>query len=104
MQFRATPFSVSTMVLIAFALWVMYLRFKKQNESNIPLFYCAIMVYYANAYDTPLSPMLVYITLALALLTRFEFMNNGFSKFIGLLEICSLCAIVYYNLTTILVW
>jgi len=99
-----TPFNVSTALLIAFACWVIYLRLKGNSDTNIPLIYYGIVVYYVVAYDTQLQPMVVYIALVLGLLLRFEFMNVKFMKVVSLLECCALGTIIYFNLATILSW
>ena len=99
-----TPFNVSTALLIAFACWVIYLRLKGNSDTNIPLIYYGIVVYYVVAYDTQLQPMVAYIALVLGLLLRFEFMNVKFMKAISLLECCALGTIIYFNLATILSW
>src|ERR1039457_2669083 len=104
MDFSPTPFNVSTALLIAFACWVIFLRLKGNSETNIPLIYYGIIVYYVVAYDTQLSPVFVYIALVLGLLLRFEFMNLKLIKAVSLLECCALGTIVYFNLATILVW
>jgi len=103
MEFNATPFNVSTALLIAFALWVIYLRFKGNAETNIPLFYYGIIIYYVVAYET-MPPFVVYISVVLGLLLRFEFMNAKFVKLVSLLECGALGTIIYYNLATILSW
>ena len=99
-----TPFNVSTVLLIAFACWVIFLRLKGNSQTNIPLIYYGIIVYYVVANDTQLSPVFVYIALILGLLLRFEFMNIKVTKAVSLLECCALGAIIYFNLATILVW
>ena len=99
-----TPFNVSTALLIAFACWVIYLRLKGNSDTNIPLVYYGIIVYYVVMYDTALSPIIVYVALLLGLLLRFEFMSVKFMKAISLLECCTLGTIIYFNLATILSW
>jgi hypothetical protein len=99
-----TPFNVSTALLIAFACWVIYLRLKGNSDTNIPLIYYGIVVYYVVRYDTELQPIVVYIALVLGLLLRFEFMNAKFLKAVSVLECCALGTIIYFNLATILVW
>jgi hypothetical protein len=99
-----TPFNVSTALLIAFACWVIYLRLKGNSDTNIPLIYYGIVVYYVIAYDTQLQPTVVYIAVVLGLLLRFEFMNVKFMKAVSVLECCALGTIIYFNLATILAW
>ena len=102
----SSPFTVSTIILVAFACWVFYIRTKGNVESNIPLFYYGVIIYYVIGYGdyTSLPPMLVYLSLLLALVLRFEFMNKGFTKIVGVLECCGIAGIVYYNLSTIFGW
>jgi len=101
-----SPFNLSTMLLVAFACWVIYIRTKGHRDSNIPLFYYAVIVYYVVGYGelTSLPPLLVYVSLALALLLRFEFMNASFTKAVSLLECCGLVGIAYFNLATVFGW
>ena len=100
------PFNLSTLLLVAFATWVIFIRTKGHSESNIPLFYYGLIVYYIVAYGdyTSLPPMLVYVSLLLALLLRFEFMNGSFTKAVSVLECCGLAGIVYFNLATVFGW
>ncbi len=106
MDFSASPFNVSTALLVAFAFWVIYLRSRGLVDTNIPLFYYGLIVYYVIAYGdwTNLPPLLVYVSMILALVLRFEFMNSSFTKVVSMLECCALAGIVYFNLATIFNW
>jgi|SRR5579872_1422451 len=101
MEFNATPFNVSTALLVAFALWVIYLRIKGNAETNVPLIYYGIIIYYVVAYEA-LPAFVVYISVVLGLLLRFEFMNARFIKLVSLLECVGLGTIIYFNVATIL--
>ncbi len=103
MGFNATPFNVSTALLIAFACLVIYLRLKGNSETNIPLFYYAVILYYVVKWEA-LPAVVVYVALVLGLLLRFEFMNTKAAKFFSLLECCALGTIIYFNLATIMNW
>lgn len=94
------------MLLAAFACWVVYIRTKGLSESNVPLVYYGVIVYYVVGWGefTSLPPLLVYISLLLALVLRFEFMNNAFTKTVSVLECCGLAGIIYFNLSTIFGW
>src|ERR1051326_5053007 len=94
------PFNLSTMLLVLFACWVIYIRTKGHSESNIPLFYYVVV--YGDS--TSLPPLLVYVSVVLALMLRFEFMNGPFTKAISVLECCGLAGIVYFNLATVFGW
>jgi hypothetical protein len=106
MDFIATPFNFSTTLLIAFAVWVMCLRAKAPVATNIPLIFYGIMIYYALMYETQVRvpPMLIYVSLLLALVLRFEFMNATLTKVVGVLEVCTLTLTVYFCLDTIYRW
>ncbi len=95
------------MLLAAFACWVIFLRSRpNSNESNVPLFYYGVIVYYVVTYGdwTNLPPILVYVSGVLALLLRFEFMNSSFSKAVSVLECCALAGIIYFNFATVFGW
>jgi|SRR5579884_878839 len=102
----SSPFTVTTMLLTAFACWIVYIRTKGNPDSNIPLVYYGVIIYYVIGWGeyTSLPPMLVYVSLALALVLRFEFMNKGFTKLISVLECCGIATIIYFNLSTIFGW
>jgi hypothetical protein len=107
MGLNASAFNISTMLLVGLACWVVYIRTRpNSNESNIPLFYYAIIVYYVITYGdwTSLPPILVYVSCVLALLLRFEFMNTSVSKLVSMIECCGLAAIMYFNLATVFGW
>lgn len=106
MEFAANPFNFSTTLLIAFACWVLYIRAKAPPDTNIPLIYYGVMIYYTIMYEPQVRvpPMIIYASLVLALVLRFEFMNSAFAKFIGVLEFCGIGAIIYYCLSTIYRW
>ena len=94
------------MLLAAFACWIVYIRTKGNSNSNVPLLYYAVIVYYVVGWGeyTSLPPMLVYVSLALALVLRFEFMNKAFTNLVSVLECCGIAAIIYFNLSTIFGW
>jgi len=104
---NTSAFSISTLLLGALACWVIFVRSRaNSNESNVPLFYYAVSVYYVLKYGewTNLPPILVYVSCGLTLLLRFEFMNTAFSKTVSVIECCALAGIVYFNLATALGW
>ena len=106
MDFLATPFNFSTTLLIGLACWVMYLRMKAPVENNIPLIYNGIMIYYTIMYASQVRvpPVLVFISLILALILRFEFMNAIVTKIVSLFEFCAIGMTIYFCLATIYRW
>ncbi len=103
MNFTANAFSFTTMLLIAFALFIIYIRIKNWLDSNVPIIYYIIMIFYVKSQDQIALPLwLVLVSFALTLTLRFEFMNLLFIKLVKILEIATLAAIIYLSFTMIL--
>jgi hypothetical protein len=102
MSFRADTLGVTTALLLAFALFVLYTRFKNWLDSNIPIFFYILLVVFINSVQNDVSHLLVYGTFALGLLLRFEFMNTTAAKLIKLLEACGIALIIWQCRTLIL--
>ena len=88
-------FNVTTALLVAGALLVVYMRLRDWFDTNVPLFFYSIMIVYTNALDGLLSPWVFYSGLALALLLRFEFMNLACTRAIKTIELLVLSIIVW---------
>jgi hypothetical protein len=83
-------------LLILLGLFVVYTRFKNWLQSNIPIFfYIALFVYMQNEDSVPV--WLICIGFALALMLRFEFMNNGFTRVVKFLELSALGVMLYLS-------
>ena len=95
MSFRDTPEGVTTLLFIAFALFVIYTRWRNWLDSNVPVLFYIVMIIYANAAQDRMPPWVVYAGFCLGMVLRFEFMSPSFTKFIKGLEFCVLGAIVY---------
>jgi hypothetical protein len=102
MGVTSNAFSFSTALLVAFAAFVIYTRYRNWLDSNVPLIFYVIMLVYTNSLDGGLNPMIVYIALGLGLILRFEFMNSGFAKVVKSAEIVMLCVIIF-NLVKIII-
>jgi len=105
MGFTADVFSVTTLLLVAFALFVVYIRIKNWLDSNVPIIYYIAMIVYVRSIsiDNPRLPLwLVLVGFALGGLLRFEFMNPVFTRIIKTLELATLAAIIYLSLAMIL--
>ncbi len=95
MSFRADTLGVTTALLLAFALFVLYTRFKNWVDSNIPLFFYVLLVVFINSVPNDVNHLLVYGAFALGLLLRFEFMNTTAARLIKFLEFCAIALIVW---------
>ena len=88
-------------LLILFGLFVVYTRFKNWFQSNIPIFfYIVLFAYMQNDGSVPL--WLICTGFALALLLRFEFMNNGFTRVVKFLELSALGVMLYLSASMLL--
>jgi hypothetical protein len=103
MGFTADVFSVTTLLLVAFALFVVYIRTKNWLDSNVPIIYYVAMITYVKSIDNPRLPLwVVLVGFALGGLLRFEFMNTVFTRIIKTLGLATLAVIIYLSLAMIL--
>jgi hypothetical protein len=100
----SNAFTVTTGLLIGFAVFVAYIRYKNWLDSNVPIiFYVALLAYALKFGDLTKLPMWLILTgFGLGLVLRFEFMSPFFIKLVKILELGALAMIVYLSLATIL--
>lgn len=94
MYYRATPFDITTACLIAFALLVIYTRFRNWIDSNIPILFYLAMIVYTNALEGRMPPW-VYLGFGFGLLLRFEFLSAGLINVIKVGELGILSVLIY---------
>ena len=94
--------SVTTALMAAFALFVIYTRFKNWLESNVPLLYYLALIIYMQAVDGNVPLWLSLAGLCCALILRFEFMNEVFIRIVKAVEMVALVIICY--LCVIMIW
>jgi hypothetical protein len=94
--------SVTTVLMAALALYVIFTRLKNWLESNIPILYYIFLVIYMKAMDGSVPLWLSLAGLCCALILRFEFLNEFFIKAVKFIEMTILAAIIYLCLT--MVW
>jgi hypothetical protein len=102
MGFQATPYTVTTALLVAFALFIIYVRIKNWMDSNVPLFFYVLMLAYMRAVDGSVPLWLIFSGFAMTLFLRFEFINPFLTKAVKYLEICALGAMVYLGMRMVL--
>ncbi len=72
-----TPITVTTALMVAFALFVIYMRIKNWLDSNVPIFFYVILIVVHASRWTAIVPL--WLMLAgirpWAMVLRFEFMN-----------------------------
>ena len=94
--------NVTTALIVAFALFVIYTRLKNWLDSNVPIFFYVILIAYIKAVEGTVPLWLMLTAFALALVLRFEFMNVTFARIVKIVELCALGAIIYFCVQMIL--
>jgi hypothetical protein len=102
MGFQATPYTVTTALMVAFALFVIYVRLKNWLDSNVPLIFYLILVIYMQAVDGIVPVWLILAGFGLTMILRFEFMNPMLTKSVKFLEICALGGMIYLAMRMVL--
>lgn len=86
---------VTTILMAALALYVIFTRLKNWLESNIPIYYYVFLVIYMRAVEGSVPLWLSLAGLCCALMLRFEFMNEIFIRVIKCIEFAILGVIIY---------
>jgi hypothetical protein len=94
--------SVTTVLMAVLALYVIYTRLKNWLESNIPLYYYVFLVIYMKAIEGSVPLWLSLAGMGCALILRFEFINEIFTRVVKFVEMIVLAAIIYLCVT--MVW
>jgi len=90
------------LLVVTLAVFAIVMVLRKRYHSNLPLlFYLAAWVF-TNATDRLISPYLMFSGLICALVLRFEFMGNGFSKFVAFLTTGALCLVAWTMITDVI--
>jgi len=88
--------------MVAFAVFVIYVRMKNWLDSNVPLFFYVILVVYMRGVDGNVPLWLIMAGFGLTMLLRFEFLNPFFTRSVKFLEICALSGMVYLGMRMVL--
>ena len=94
--------NVTTALIVAFALFVIYTRLKNWLDSNVPIFFYVVLIAYMKSVDGSVPLWLMLTGFGLSLVLRFEFMNDRLIGFVKILEIGVLGAIIYLAMRMIL--
>lgn len=95
MPFRLPSLNSTNLTLFFGALFAIYLLFRKRQDSNLPVIYYCVMIGYTSFLEGRLSPWVVSTGLIVALLLRFEFMNETFTRIVKASQYGLLLFIVY---------
>ncbi len=102
MGLKSDALTVTTALIVAFALFVIYTRFKNWLDSNVPIFFYVILIAFMKSVDGTVPLWLMLAAFALGLVLRFEFMNVTFARVVKVFELCALGAIIYFCVQMIL--
>ena len=96
MNFRATNFSVTVLLLIALTIFMAGVRNKKPLDNNWPLIYWILVFLFTLVREEETYNLnIILLGLAAGFLLRFEFMNNFFVRLVKAVEIGVWCYVVY---------
>jgi hypothetical protein len=99
---KSDAITVTTALIVAFALFVIYTRFKNWLDSNVPIFFYVILIAFMKSVDGTVPLWLMLTAFALGLVLRFEFMNVTFARVVKVFELCALGGIIYFCVEMIL--
>ncbi|MGH9631869.1 MAG: hypothetical protein ACRD7E_26485 [Bryobacteraceae bacterium] len=89
MDFRATNFTVTVLLLMAVTAFMVVVRYQKPLENNWPLVYWISLVFFTLfRREETFDVNIILVGLVSGLLLRFEFMNNfliGMTRFVELM-------------------
>jgi len=102
MHFSANSYAVTTGLVAAFGLFVVYMRLRNWLDSNVPIIFYIICMGYMRAVDGAVPVWLILASFALCLLLRFEFMNAAFTRVVKFLELGTLVGIIVLSLRMVL--
>jgi hypothetical protein len=97
----STPLNMTELLVAVLAIVAVIMVVRKKYDSNLPLLFYFIAVMFSNMSDREINPYLLYSGLGLALLLRFEFMNQGFAKVVGFFATCAMCVTIYVFLSQV---
>ena len=94
-----TWFNATTVLVIVLTLWVMWLRKQLKFDSNLPLLYYAVLVFYSRAYEGAYYNYAIMAGVLAGLFLRFEFLGGWPLKSIRTVEFVVHCYVLYMAVT-----
>lgn len=102
MPLTANAYTVTTGLMAAFALFVVFIRLRNWVDSNVPILFYIAMIVFMRSVEGTVPIWLILVSFALSLTLRFEFMNAFFTRLVKYLEVAALAVIVYLCASMIL--
>jgi hypothetical protein len=103
-MFNPTAANLTTLLLVAITIWVIYARFRMKLDTSWPLFYYLAVVAYSKTFPDLFSPIMVYIGVVCGLLLRFEFMGGFILQAVRAVELVVLAYFVWNCLGFVFWW
>jgi len=94
--------SVTAVLIIAFGVFVMYTQWKNWFDNNFSVIFYVVFFTFMKSIDGVVPTWLMISGFGLAMVLRFEFMNNGFTKVIKYLELGALGTMLYLSTTMLI--
>jgi hypothetical protein len=92
---RYSPENITTLIMLAFTLWVISTRFQEKPHKSLPLvYYMAVFLYYRILPDR-LNLEILYLGAAVSLLLRFEYVGGLLGKLGRIIEIGTMAFVGY---------
>ena len=89
-------FWLSTIILLAMTLGVVYFRYSSRAlDSNWPLIYYTFAVLHVQLYPEGLNKIVVFTAVLMAMALRFEFLSGWMITLVQAIEYLSLIYIAY---------
>ena len=101
MELDANSTNITGLLVVCLALVAIAFLLRRKYDSNMPLLFYFIALTFTNLSTMSVNPYLMIAGIALALLLRFEFMGQGFTKLIAYLTTGALGLVVYVFLVEI---
>jgi hypothetical protein len=89
------PANVTTVVMLGFALWVIFTRFRNRLDNPWPIVFYPVLVLFAMELPDRVDTDLVIAGLVAALVLRFEFVAGFIAYVVKAVDILALAGIAY---------
>lgn len=87
---QPTFFNITTLIVMCFTVWVLYVRHRTKLDTNWPIFYYMSLILYLRKFEEVLDPNYVGLAVVLGLLLRFEFLGGLVLKTVIAMETLAL--------------
>ena len=94
---RRSAYRLCRMALVAIIAMM-----RQRYDSNLPLLFFSIATTFLSSTDRMMDPFLFYGSMAMAMVVRFEFLNQSFGKFFAFLAALGMSGVMYVMITDVM--